>query len=226
MPKKCRPYGNQPSHRPPGDNARRCFRAAGSVWLPALVGEVAGLTVIPDRPTVSLTTRTMILGGGVVIREHNNPSVGGAAAEVRRVATYTYSARADPRAIGAQQDAIDAYIAEHKDWVTVAAYTDSGPDRPGLNGALDATRRGEFDMLIVHRLGRLSRRTANLATILIALDSATVGLVDIAESYDRANPVGWTNLPAATTPRTNEPDSRHRRTAIAERSRCRPRHLT
>jgi DNA invertase Pin-like site-specific DNA recombinase len=161
----------------------------------------------------------------VVIREHNNPSVGGDAPAIRRVATYTYSARADPHAIAAQQGAIDTYIAGHEDWGTVAAYTDSAPDRPGLNGALDAARRGEFDMLVVHRLDRLSRRTANLATILIALDSATVGLVDVAESYDRANPVGWTNLLAAMTPCTNEPDGRRRLTAIAERSRCRPRHL-
>ncbi|MGP3991843.1 recombinase family protein [Streptomyces sp. 3N207] len=62
--------------------------------------------------------------------------------------------------------------------------------RPGLQSALAAAEAGRFDVLLVHRVDRLSRSLRDLAEILDRLDAGDTAFRSATEPFDTSTPVG------------------------------------
>ena len=86
------------------------------------------------------------------------------------------------------------YIAKHPNWVLVKEYSDmiSGvkKDRPGLNQLLASAALGEFDILVILRVDRLSRTELDLQQILADFTKYNVSLVSVSEPFDANDPMG------------------------------------
>ena len=63
-------------------------------------------------------------------------------------------------------------------------------ERPGLQAALAAARAGEFDVLLVYRIDRLTRSIVGLMDVVAQLDAAGVALRSATEPIDTHGPVG------------------------------------
>ena len=114
-----------------------------------------------------------------------------------RVATYTRRSTDEanqPFTVEAQEAKLDSYVASQDGWAIVARYSDdvSGAkiDRRGLGLALAAARAGEFDVLLVYRVDRFSRRIRDLVMLLDELDSSDVVFRSATEPFDTSTPVG------------------------------------
>lgn len=114
-----------------------------------------------------------------------------------RVATYTRRSTDEenqPFTVEAQESKLDSYVASQDGWAIVARYSDdvSGAkiDRRGLGMALTAARAGEFDVLLVYRVDRFSRRIRDLVMLLDELDASGVVFRSATEPFDTATPVG------------------------------------
>jgi len=114
-----------------------------------------------------------------------------------RVATYTRRSTDEanqPFTIEVQQSKLDAYVTSQDGWVIVARYGDDASgattDRPGLGQAFAAARAGEFDVLLVYRVDRFSRRIRDLVVLLDELDSSGVAFRSATEPFDTSTPVG------------------------------------
>ncbi len=114
-----------------------------------------------------------------------------------RVAIYTRRSTDDehqPYTIEAQTQKLTAYVDSQPGWQITARFTDDASgatlDRPGLTNALTAARAGRFDLLLVYRLDRFSRRIRDLATLMDDLDAAGVHFRSATEPFDTASPAG------------------------------------
>ncbi len=114
-----------------------------------------------------------------------------------RVAIYTRRSRDDehqPYTIEAQTQKLTAYVDSQPGWQITARFTDDASgatlDRPGLTNALAAARTGRFDLLLVYRLDRFSRRIRDLATLMDELDNAGVHFRSATEPFDTSSPAG------------------------------------
>jgi site-specific DNA recombinase len=114
-----------------------------------------------------------------------------------RVAIYTRRSTGEenqPFTIEVQQSKLAAYTASQDGWTIVARYSDDASgatvDRPGLGHALAAARAGEFDLLLVYRVDRFSRRIRDLVALLDELDTSGVVFRSATEPFDTATPVG------------------------------------
>ncbi len=110
-----------------------------------------------------------------------------------RVAVYMSGH--EPATLAGQEAALRGYLDTHQpQWTVVAAYCDltttrrwRGP-RPAVARMLSAAASGAFDLLLVHRLDRLSRRMDHLDQIVEALDAAAVTLRTVDEPLDSTAP--------------------------------------
>ncbi len=110
-----------------------------------------------------------------------------------RVAVYMSGH--EPATLDHQEAALRSYLDTHQpQWMVVAAYCDltttrgwRGP-RPAVARMLSAAASGAFDLLLVHRLDRLSRRMDHLDQIVEALDAAAVTLHTVDEPLDSTAP--------------------------------------
>ncbi|WP_084556738.1 recombinase family protein [Hamadaea tsunoensis] len=114
-----------------------------------------------------------------------------------RVAIYTRRSTDDehqPYSIEAQTHRLEAYVASQPGWQISASYTDDASgatlDRPGLRDALTAARDRRFDLLLVYRLDRFSRRIADLANLMDELDAAGVHFRSATEPFDTSSAAG------------------------------------
>jgi DNA invertase Pin-like site-specific DNA recombinase len=114
-----------------------------------------------------------------------------------RVATYTRRSTGEanqPFTIEVQESKLGSYVASQDDWAIVARYSDDASgatiDRPDLGRALAAARAGEFDVLLVYRVDRFSRRIRDLVLLLDEFDSSGVVFRSATEPFDTATPVG------------------------------------
>jgi len=93
-----------------------------------------------------------------------------------------------PFSIEAQDSRRRAYVKSQPCWSLVARFEDddSGAklDRPGLEKALAAARAGRFDVLLVYRVDRFTRRIRDLVTLLDELDRAGVMFRSATEPFD------------------------------------------
>jgi DNA invertase Pin-like site-specific DNA recombinase len=85
-----------------------------------------------------------------------------------------------PFSISAQDSALGKYVTTQPGWTLVAKYTDDASgattERPGLQQVLRAARAGRFDVLLVYRVDRFSRRLSDLLGLLNELEEAGVAL--------------------------------------------------
>ena len=112
-----------------------------------------------------------------------------------RVAIYTRRSTDDehqPYTIEAQTQKLAAYVDSQPGWRITVTFTDDASgatlDRPGLSNALSAARAGRYDLLLVYRLDRFSRRIRDLATLMDELDTAGVHFRSATEPFDTTSP--------------------------------------
>jgi site-specific DNA recombinase len=99
-----------------------------------------------------------------------------------------------PFSIEAQDSRLHSYVQSQPGWSLVARFEDdtSGAklDRPGLRKALAAARAGRYDVLLVYRVDRFTRRIRDLVTLLDELDRAGVTFRSATEPFDTSTPAG------------------------------------
>ena len=116
---------------------------------------------------------------------------------VRRIAICLRRSTDDehqPFSISAQEAALLNYIGSQAGWTLVAKYSDDASGattgRPDLQRALTAARAGRFDVLLVVRVDRFSRRLSDLLALLAELDDAGVAFVSATEPFDTSTSIG------------------------------------
>src|SRR6266498_2981486 len=99
-----------------------------------------------------------------------------------------------PFSLEAQDSKLRAYIKSQPNWSLVATFPDdasaSSLERDGLQRALAAARAGRFDVLLVYRVDRFTRRIRDLVTLLDELDGAGVVFRSATEPFGTSTPAG------------------------------------
>lgn len=100
----------------------------------------------------------------------------------------------DGDSLDVQRDKLACYCELH-DHELVDVYTDAGAsgkdmNRDGLQAALEAVESGEADALVVYKLDRLTRSTADLGRLLERFENNDVALQAVAESLDTSSAAG------------------------------------
>ncbi|MDQ1247930.1 MAG: site-specific recombinase [Actinomycetota bacterium] len=116
---------------------------------------------------------------------------------ILRVAIYTRRSTDDehqPYTIEAQTQKLHSYVDSQPGWNIVTEITDDASgattNRPGLQQLLRAARAGRFDLVLVYRLDRFSRRIRDLATLMDELDHTGVAFRSATEPFDTSSPAG------------------------------------
>lgn len=131
---------------------------------------------------------------------------------VRRCAIYARVSVADTgrrelTSIAAQVEACEHYITSRRGlgWVLAGpAYVDEGVSaatlkRPGLRALLTDIRQDKIDVVLVHRLDRLSRSLFDLADLLPLFSVQGVELVSVTQPIDTHTPNGRLSLNILTS---------------------------
>ncbi len=99
-----------------------------------------------------------------------------------------------PFSLEVQDTRLRAYITSQPGWRLVATFRDDASgatlERPSLTDALAAARAGRFDILLVYRVDRLTRRIRDLSHLIDDLDTAGVAFRSATEPFDTATPAG------------------------------------
>jgi DNA invertase Pin-like site-specific DNA recombinase len=145
--------------------------------------------------------------------DSNEPDAG-----TPRVALYTSGY--EPSSVDGQEAACRRCLAiHHPQWRVVAVYRDVAPTggwraiRPGLRHLLDAAASGTFDLLLVHRLDRLSRRMEHIGQIVEELDAASAAVRTVWEPFDSAAPANrlilrlWPRSPSTSATSTRNAET-------------------
>jgi site-specific DNA recombinase len=146
------------------------------------------MTATRTRPGTATRNRPRPGSAGTVL---------GPAAGPRRVAIYLRRSTDDehqPFTIDAQETALTAYIKSQPGWTLVSTYSDDGSgastQRPNLQRALRAAQAGRFDVLLVYRVDRFSRKLSDLLDLLADLDGAGVSFASATEPFDTSTSIG------------------------------------
>lgn len=130
-----------------------------------------------------------------------------------RCAVYARVSVADAQSgefssLAAQVEACKQYVASRAGmgWVLAGpAYTDDGESardlqRPGLRALMDLVQQGEVEVIVVHRLDRLSRSLFDLTDVLLPLlRLKCVELVSVTQQIDTHSPNGRLSLNLLTS---------------------------
>jgi site-specific DNA recombinase len=86
-------------------------------------------------------------------------------------------------------------LAAEREWEIVVVYTDEGLSakttaRPRFRALMRDAKANRFDVVVVHKLDRLSRSVIDLLTTLHNLESLGVALVSASEQFDFTTPIG------------------------------------
>jgi site-specific DNA recombinase len=99
-----------------------------------------------------------------------------------------------PTSLATQRERLERYCEAMEDWHVVAAFEDqaSGTSlaRPGLQQALALAREQRFDLLLVYRVDRLSRKVRQLAGLCEELDRLQVVLKSATEPFETGSAAG------------------------------------
>jgi site-specific DNA recombinase len=99
-----------------------------------------------------------------------------------------------PTSLKTQRERLERYCEAMEDWRVVAAFEDQASgtslDRPGLQQALELAREQRFDLLLVYRVDRLSRKVRQLAGLCEELDQLDIVLKSATEPFDTGSPAG------------------------------------
>ena len=119
------------------------------------------------------------------------------AAKTIRVAIYVRISTDEdhqPFSLEAQETRLRSYIASQDGWELVRVFKDQASgaktDREDLQRALREARSGRFDLLLVYRVDRFSRRLRGLVELLDQLDKAGVSFRSATEPFDTSTPAG------------------------------------
>ena len=130
-------------------------------------------------------------------RRARTRTVAANAAHGLRVAIYVRRSTDEehqPFSIEAQDSRLHSFVQSQPDWSLVARFEDDASgaklDRPGLQKALAAARAGRYDVLLVYRVDRFTRRIRDLVTLLDELDRAGVSFRSATEPFDTSTPAG------------------------------------
>jgi site-specific DNA recombinase len=114
-----------------------------------------------------------------------------------RVAIYTRRSTHEdnqPFTIEVQESKLASYVASQDGWSIVARYSDDASgatiDRRDLSRARAPVRAGQFDVLLVYRVDRFSRRIRDLVLLLDELGASGVVFRSATEPFDTSTPVG------------------------------------
>jgi site-specific DNA recombinase len=113
-----------------------------------------------------------------------------------------------PFSLEAQESKLRAYIVSQPGWSLVAIFGDDASgatlERPGLQKALAAARAGRFDVLLVYRVDRFTRRIRDLVALLDDLDTVGVAFRSATEPFDTSTRPGgcWCRC-SACSPSSN-----------------------
>lgn len=130
-----------------------------------------------------------------------------------RCAVYARVSVADTQSgefssLAAQVEACEQYVASRAGmgWVLAGpAYTDDGESardlqRPGLRALMELVQQGEVEVIVVHRLDRLSRSLFDLTDVLLPLlRLKCVELVSVTQQIDTHSPNGRLSLNLLTS---------------------------
>lgn len=116
-----------------------------------------------------------------------------------RVATYTRVSTLEQAeegySIQEQQDKLEKYC-EVKDWAITHRYSDPGFSgsnikRPGIRELIAAAKQGDFDLVLVYKLDRLSRSQKDTLYLIEDVFQANqVDFVSLSENFDTSTPFG------------------------------------
>jgi site-specific DNA recombinase len=99
-----------------------------------------------------------------------------------------------PTSLTTQRERLERYCQAMEDWHVTAAFEDQASgvtlDRPGLQQALELARERRFDLLLVYRVDRLSRKVQQLAALAEELDSLEIVLKSATEPFDTGSAAG------------------------------------
>jgi site-specific DNA recombinase len=99
-----------------------------------------------------------------------------------------------PTSLRTQLERLERYCEAMEDWHVVHAFEDQASgvtlDRPGLKQALGLGRERRFDLLLVYRVDRLSRKVRQLAGLADELDRLGSVLKSATEPFDTGSPAG------------------------------------
>ena len=115
----------------------------------------------------------------------------------RRIAVYVRRSTDDehqPFSIDAQVAKLNSYIDSQPGWTLAATFSDDASgattERPGLHAALTAAHAGRYDVLLVYRVDRFSRRLTDMMALVEQLDTADVAFCSATEHFDTSTPMG------------------------------------
>jgi site-specific DNA recombinase len=115
-----------------------------------------------------------------------------------RAAAYirvsTEEQASEGHSLDAQRERILDYIQFQK-WTLVGSYTDPGfsgknLNRPDMTRLLNEVRSGHLDLLVVHKLDRLTRNIGDLYELLALFEKHKVKFVSISENIDTSSAMG------------------------------------
>jgi site-specific DNA recombinase len=99
-----------------------------------------------------------------------------------------------PTSLGTQRERLERYCEAMEDWHVVHAFEDQASgatlERPGLDQALGLARERRFDLLLVYRVDRLSRKVRQLAGLAEELDCLGIVLKSATEPFDTGSAAG------------------------------------
>jgi len=125
---------------------------------------------------------------------------------VVRVGVYARISSADRTnstftSIDAQTAACRAYIESRVSagWTASQTFIDNGfsggtANRPALTRLLDDVQAGKLDLVLVHRIDRLSRSLRDLLGLLHVMEQHGVAFASVNESFDSSTPIGKATL--------------------------------
>jgi site-specific DNA recombinase len=99
-----------------------------------------------------------------------------------------------PTSLKTQRERLERYCQAMEDWHIVSAFEDQASgvtlDRPGLQQALELARERRYDLLLVYRVDRLSRKVRQLAALAEELDQLDIVLKSATEPFDTSSAAG------------------------------------
>jgi DNA invertase Pin-like site-specific DNA recombinase len=131
------------------------------------------------------------------------------AAPVRKVRCAIYTRKSTDEGLekefntlDAQRDACAAYIASqrHEGWIEVPDYYDDGGfsggtlERPALKRLLADIEQGRIDVIVVHKIDRLSRSLTDFAKLVETMEAHDVTFVSVTQAFNTTTSMGRLTL--------------------------------
>src|ERR1700740_592044 len=167
----------------------------------ALPGTATPIRACRRRP--SRTPGRAGKGRSFSARETNQRRRKAGSTKVVRCAIYTrvstdQGLEQDFNSLDAQYDASQAYIRSqaHAGWTLLRAKYDDGgfsgghTDRPALQRLLADVRSGEIGVIVVYKVGRLSRSLADFAKLVELFDKHDASFVSVTQQFNTTNSMG------------------------------------